>query len=581
MKWDLRKRFLIPTLLLFAISMGISSMISYMKSEDTLQDSIAMQITRMAESAVTVIDLSVESIKLNFAYWSEDATLATVVQDLLGETVMDAANNLLVKIKKDYTYYDQMMVANNEGKIIAGTAKSEIGNSVAEQNYFKKSLSGSIFVSDVTKSSITGNPVFVVSSPIRMNDEIVGVLFGSIDIRYFNERFIEPVKFGQSGYTYMFDKDGMVLAHPNKENILKLNIRNFYFGKQMMAKGKGLIDYTWQGVEKMVAFKKYRALGWTVGVSANKAEILAPVREVFYINIGVAAGVMLFVVTVVLLVIRSAVRPINRVIKGLTQAADQVASAASQILAASRQLARGSSDQAASSQETSSSLEEMSAMTRKNAQNANQADSFVKDVQNLFKKTDTFMAELTTSMEDISDAGMETSAIIKTIDEIAFQTNLLALNAAVEAARAGQAGAGFAVVANEVRTLALRAAQAAQNTSALIQGIIKKIQNGWEITAKTSEAFGQAAEQAEQMGELITEIAVSSNDQKRGIDLMGRAVTEMDKITQQNAANSQETSSASEQMKAQSERMKGFVDELAALVGTMKKPERTRKKKKA
>jgi methyl-accepting chemotaxis protein len=170
-------------------------------------------------------------------------------------------------------------------------------------------------------------------------------------------------------------------------------------------------------------------------------------------------------------------------------------------------------------------------------------------------------------MEEISKASEETSKIIKTIDEIAFQTNLLALNAAVEAARAGEAGAGFAVVADEVRNLALRAADAAKNTADLIEGTVKKVKDGGELVAKTSEAFTEVAKSSSKVGELVGEIAAASQEQSKGIDQVNVAVNQMDKITQQNAANAEESASASEEMNAQAEQMKGVVQELVAIVG--------------
>ncbi|MFH0997110.1 MAG: methyl-accepting chemotaxis protein [Pseudomonadota bacterium] len=263
----------------------------------------------------------------------------------------------------------------------------------------------------------------------------------------------------------------------------------------------------------------------------------------------------------------SITKALNRVINGLTEASDQVASAAGEVSSASQSLAEGSSQQAASVEETSSSLEEMSSMTKQNASNAGQADSLMKQANQVVIKANTSMGQLTTSMQEISKASEETSKIIKTIDEIAFQTNLLALNAAVEAARAGEAGAGFAVVADEVRNLAMRAADAAKNTAALIEGTVKKVTEGTALVKTTNDAFKEVAGSTMKVGELVGEIAAASSEQSQGIEQVNVAVTEMDKVTQQNAATAEESASASEELNAQAEEMKSFVGELAAMVG--------------
>jgi methyl-accepting chemotaxis protein len=177
------------------------------------------------------------------------------------------------------------------------------------------------------------------------------------------------------------------------------------------------------------------------------------------------------------------------------------------------------------------------------------------------------MQSLTGSMKEIIAASEETSKIIKTIDEIAFQTNLLALNAAVEAARAGEAGAGFAVVAEEVRNLAMRAADAAKNTSVLIEGTVKKIKDGSNLVIKTNEAFAEVAISASKVGELVGEIAAASQEQAQGIDQINKAVAEMDKVTQQTAANAEESASASEEMNAQAEQMKHISSTLLNIIG--------------
>ncbi len=284
-------------------------------------------------------------------------------------------------------------------------------------------------------------------------------------------------------------------------------------------------------------------------------------------SIGAVASIALVVgIFLAFIIVRSITRPINRIVEGLNQGAEQVASASGQVSSSSQSLAEGSSEQAASIEETSASLEEMSSMTKQNADNAGQADVLMKEANQVVSAANNSMQELTVSMQEISRASEETSKIIKTIDEIAFQTNLLALNAAVEAARAGEAGAGFAVVADEVRNLAMRAADAAKNTAALIEDTVKKVNDGTGLVDTTNDAFGKVAESASKVGELVAEISAASNEQAQGIGQVNIAVTEMDKVVQQNAASAEESASAAEEMSAQAEQMKAMVNELIALV---------------
>jgi methyl-accepting chemotaxis protein len=287
-------------------------------------------------------------------------------------------------------------------------------------------------------------------------------------------------------------------------------------------------------------------------------------RTMFAIIVGIAAlaiGIFLaFIIT------RGITKPINRIIYGLTAGADQVLAASGEVSSASQSLAEGSSQQAASLEETSSSVEELASMTKQNADNSDQADRLTKDTVGAIQTASTSITTLANATEEIYTASQETQKIIKSIDEIAFQTNLLALNAAVEAARAGEAGAGFAVVADEVRNLAARSAEAAKSTAELIGSTVDKVSVSREVAAQSLTVIAEVIEKSGKVGELVGEISAASQEQSNGVGQINIAISEMDKVTQQNAANAEESAAAAEELNAQAEQMNDFVGDLTAMV---------------
>ncbi len=310
---------------------------------------------------------------------------------------------------------------------------------------------------------------------------------------------------------------------------------------------------------------KLREVGTSLATQVARDSNDAARRVILVLMAGTAVAIAISMLLAVFLT-RGITGPINRLIATLSEGAQEVDNASGQLSQASNTLAEGATENAASLEETSAALEELSSMTKRNADNAQEADALMAQATDAVNKANTSMADVIRAMEEISISGNEIGKIIKTIDEIAFQTNLLALNAAVEAARAGEAGAGFAVVADEVRNLAIRSAEAAKNTADLIASTIGNINSGSEMVNTTAGNFNTVAAHSAKVAELLAEVSEASKEQSQGISQITTAMTEMDKVTQSNAASSEESASAAGQLSLQAANLLGAVDEMTTLV---------------
>ncbi|GAB4413342.1 MAG: methyl-accepting chemotaxis protein [Bryobacter sp.] len=260
-------------------------------------------------------------------------------------------------------------------------------------------------------------------------------------------------------------------------------------------------------------------------------------------------------------------RVLSRTNEELDQVASQVSAAAAQVASASQQLANGSSQQVSAVEAARQNGEEIKDGAHQNSQQLARAVTVVNDSSQRFEQTSQRLQELIGAMENIDSSSQKIAKIIGVIEEIAFQTNILALNAAVEAARAGQAGMGFAVVADEVRNLSIRCADAAKDTSNLIEESLRSSSLGKEKLAAVESVFGDLVSDSGRFREIVSSVSNTSNSQQLGADVIARRLLELEKSSSNAAATAEETAAASDELESQARRLATVVGELRAIAG--------------
>jgi methyl-accepting chemotaxis protein len=490
-------------------------------------------------------------------------------------------------------------------------SKAKLG----DRAYFKSAISGKSAYSDVIISRVTGEPTVIVAVPLKINGAVNGVFYGIRDGREISN-LIKDVSYGESGYSYVVNKEGTVIGHKNYDLVLK-QFNPIKAAKndpkllplagvvERMTKGeKGTADYFFNNRDIVISFTPVdNTDGWAIAVAVEQSEFLHGVNRL---------RVIMFVITLVLLalgavlayVIGSGItKPViaavhhsdvmakldisidvpdilikrddeigqlgkalqqlsvevRKTITEIIKSSQLVASSSEQISIDNQNLSQRTSEQASALEEIAATIEQANANIRQSSENAGEASRISGTSLELAQSGGKIVEEAVKSIGEINESSRKIADIISMINEIAFQTNLLALNAAVEAARAGDQGKGFAVVAGEVRNLAQRAGAAAKEIGVLIKDSVDKIESGTELVNKSGEALKEIIESVKQVSNIVSEMAASSDEQRRGIEQINIAVTEMDTMTQQNAALVEETAAASEEMSSQAGELQAMV----------------------
>lgn len=407
------------------------------------------------------------------------------------------------------------------------------------------------------------------------NGTFLGAVGVDIDLAVL-AKIVANLRIGETGYVGLVSNGARYVAHPKTERNGKPltdsdpwaqpfldHIRN---GREFVAESFSItLNDTAYRIAAPVPVGD-TGVSWMAIATALDGEVMATANSTRNLVLAAGGAVLAGVLLIVFWLASAIAKPIQRIADSLGEGSEQVASAATQVSSASQSMASGSSEQASSLEETSAACEELAGMTRRNADNAATARNLASETRSAAEAGTGDMQALTSAMSELKESSASVAKIVKTIDEIAFQTNLLALNAAVEAARAGEAGAGFAVVAEEVRRLAQRSAEAAKETASTIEQTIAMSHRGYEISGRVAGSLGGIVAKAREVDAVVGQIATASQEQTQGIGQINSALGQMDKTTQEAAAQAEETAGASEELSAQAATMEAAVRELVGIV---------------
>lgn len=564
---SLRSRFVVWTsAVIVASTLGLAYSV-YSVSSKALTTQATGAMEQIVNSTTAALDLWLTDRERDAMNLSELRELA----DACVKQKIPGAQDLLTRIQSRSPFYENVFLADQNGRIfldsIGGKSVGINLMSVDDnRSNMEHAFQGKNWIGHVRKSPATGRPVALLTAPIKSAGRVVGILGTAIDLTSFSDSFVKGHSFGKTGYLYVCDEAGTMLAHPNVARILNDSLSTKDFGREIMSRESGTIRYAFGGSDKMANFRRATQKNWIIVATESTEEFREGVSAVRFYLLLFGSLMLGGTVGAVLIIAGKVSRQINGVVSELDNSANQFISAATQVAQSSQNVADGASQQAASIEETSAAAEELTAVTRANKERTAALAGVMRETGTSFGVMDQSMDQLVLWMTDFKQSSENVSRIIKAIDEIAFQTNILALNAAVEAARAGDAGMGFAVVADEVRNLARRSADAARNTSGLIQESIDKTAKGQVTVDQCAKAMATNSGLAKRVIQLTEELDGATAEQVQGINLISQSVCRIQQTTMQNAASAEESASASQELNAQSEAVRTVVTRLNELV---------------
>ncbi len=587
----LRKKFLIPSIILVTLAMLISALISYNSAKSALTHAVEDSVSQIARSTADNLGSWISQNRIAVETWAQSGI---VTQIHTGSTPINEANQELLRLRQNYSTYELIAVTDAAGNLIASSDPATVGKiTIADRPYFKEAMQGQTAISDAILSKSSGNQIYVIAAPIKLQGKINGILLATINLKSFSKEYIDPIKIGETGYAYLISRDGLMLAHPDQDTIMKLNLTDFDFGHQIIQQKNGTLRYTYKGDDKLAGFATVKQTGWIAVAGGEIKDVLSAVRPMATLNlinavvVAVILGLILSFMTG-----RFILKPLAGVTFGLRDAAEgegdltkrikqdtkdelaelanwfnvfmerlepiigrvrnaanSVENSTAEVHSGTQGLSSATQEQAAAVEEVAATIEEMTSSIKTNASNADEGSNMTTRMVEQADRSRRSSAELVQAMNGISEAARKIGDITVTVNDVAFQTNLLALNAAVEAARAGEHGKGFAVVAEEVRALAQRSGEASHEIRSLIEDAVSRISTGDAMVKQAEKDQEEIISQIEGLAQTMQEISAASNEQASGVDEVNRAIAQIDTSTQQNASTVEELSATAESLK--------------------------------
>jgi methyl-accepting chemotaxis protein len=690
----LKTKFILPTLALIIVGMSVTTWLTYQRSTESLSAVAVMKAASSVSSLLSAVELWVEGAQNEIITLSKTEELGqALTKGNADPGAVERAVALLKDSASRHPTFDSILFVSTQGVVVNSTNVKLIGANLEKREYFQKAVLGQNFISNPLFSVDSGEAVFVISAPVRDDGKIVGVIAAGVKIGVFTDKFVKPLD-TPAGYAFVLDPDGLILAHPDRKLIGKMNIiKETDYGGKIASQQSGSLDVMSLGLEKLIIFEKSKATGWIIAMAVNKDAAFADARSLGALILCLSAGQAVVLALGILLILSlNVLRPIGALVgastriadgdldtpldvnrsdeigslqrsmakmvgnlkikigeaeekgriaseetdkansamaqaqqarekaeqareEGMLLAAEQLESVVDAVTAASlsissqiEQSSRGSQEQSNRVGETATAMEEMNATVIEVAQNAAQAARTADEARRNAGEGSNVVAQVIRSIgdvqtsalglkEDMTRLGQQAQGIgqvMNVISDIADQTNLLALNAAIEAARAGEAGRGFAVVADEVRKLAEKTMAATKEVGDAIvgiqQGTQKNIENVDQAARRIDDATGLAGQSGRAL-DAIVDLVVQTTDQVRSIataseeqsattEEINRSVMDINRLSVEVADALRQSSDALAGLTEQTQILRRLIDDMQAGGGRQELPGRADMRKK-